>query len=142
MAEYCTVQPRRVAELSPPWASKTKISSIGPLNCNPISRNNPSSTSSRRNPGQSGCPANCGTPPRGKGEKDWRLALRGKCFRCAKPDHMIPQCSYPESLKCNLCGAVGHTLLRLAVAVKLHRWLNIIMFHLHLHLHPPLLPSN
>ena len=75
---------------------------------NAVSRSNPSFTSSRRNPGQSGRPANCATPPRGKGERDRRLALRGKCFRCAKPDHMIPQCSYPESVKCNLCGAVGH----------------------------------
>ena len=39
---------------------------------------------------------------------DQRLALRGKCFRCAKADHMIPSCSYPDSVKCNLCGATGH----------------------------------
>ena len=64
--------------------------------------------SNRRNSGQLGRPANKNPPVRGKGERDQRLALRGKCFRCAKPDHMIPQCSYPESVKGNLCGAVGH----------------------------------
>ena len=41
-------------------------------------------------------------------EKETFASLRGKCFRCAKSDHIIPACSYPESVKCNLCGAVGH----------------------------------
>ena len=36
-----------------------------------------------------------------QGERDRRIALRGKCFRCAKADPMITQCSYPESVKCN-----------------------------------------
>ena len=45
---------------------------------------------------------------RGKGEKDRRLALRGRCFRCAKDDHMLPNCSYPADVKCNLCSAQGH----------------------------------
>ena len=48
------------------------------------------------------------SPNRNRGERDRRLALRGKCFRCARSDHMIPQCSYPETVKCNLCGAAGH----------------------------------
>ena len=73
---------------------------------NAVSRT--SNPSNRHNSGQSGRPANKNPPMRGKGERDQRLALRGKCFRCAKPDHMIPQCSYPESVKGNLCGAVGH----------------------------------
>ena len=47
-------------------------------------------------------------PNKNKGERDRRLALRSKCFRCAHPDHMIPQCSYLETVKCNLCGALGH----------------------------------
>ena len=47
-------------------------------------------------------------PIKNKGERDRCLALRGKCFRCARPDHMIPQCSYPETVKCNLCGTLGH----------------------------------
>ena len=46
--------------------------------------------------------------PRGRGEKDRRLALRGRCFRCAKDDHMLPNCSYPADVKCNLCSAPGH----------------------------------
>ena len=57
---------------------------------------------------QGGRPSARNNISRGRGERDRRLALRGKCFRCAKADHMIPACSYPESVKCNLCGAVGH----------------------------------
>ena len=45
---------------------------------------------------------------RNRAERDRRLALRGKCFRCARADHMVPQCTYPETVKCNLCGAMGH----------------------------------
>ena len=26
-------------------------------------------------------------------ERDRRIALRGKCFRCARADHMVPQCT-------------------------------------------------
>ena len=29
-------------------------------------------------------------PNRNRAERDRRLALRGKCFRCARADHMIP----------------------------------------------------
>ena len=39
---------------------------------------------------------------RGKGEKDRRLALRGRCFRCAKDDHMLSDCSYPSDVKLSL----------------------------------------
>ena len=45
---------------------------------------------------------------RNRVERDRRLALRGKCFHCPRADHMIPQCTYPETVKCNLCGATGH----------------------------------
>ena len=45
---------------------------------------------------------------RGRGERDRRLALRGRCFRCAKDDPMLPQCSYPADVKCNLCSSKGH----------------------------------
>ena len=68
---------------------------------------NPSS-SSRRNSGQNGHPANRPNPPCRMGERDQCLTLRGKCFRCAKTDHLLHQCSYPEGVKCNLCGTVGH----------------------------------
>ena len=64
--------------------------------------------SNRRQPATGGRPTNRNSAPRNRGEKDRRLALRGKCFRCAKNDHMLPACSYPESVKCNLCGATGH----------------------------------
>ena len=43
-----------------------------------------------------------------RAERERRIALRGKCFRCARADHMLPQCTYPDSVKCNLCGATGH----------------------------------
>ena len=75
---------------------------------NAISRNPSSTNSSCRNSGQGGRPASRSNPPRGRGERDRCLALRSKCFQCAKSDHMIPACTYPESVKCNLCGAVGH----------------------------------
>ena len=45
---------------------------------------------------------------RGKGERSRCIELRGKCFRCAKGDHMIPSCTYPETVKCNTCGLQGH----------------------------------
>ena len=47
-------------------------------------------------------------PPRGRGERDQRLVLHGKYFRCAKHDHLLPQCSYPDTVKCNTCSATGH----------------------------------
>ena len=46
--------------------------------------------------------------PRGRGEQSRHVTLRGKYFRCAKSNNMIPQCSYPETGKCNTCGATGH----------------------------------
>ena len=55
---------------------------------NAVSRSGNSST--RHNPGQSGRPNTKNTPARGRGERDRCLALRGKCFRCAKSDHMLP----------------------------------------------------
>ena len=45
---------------------------------------------------------------RGRGERGRRIALRGKCVRCARNDYIIPNCSYPESVKSNTCGASGH----------------------------------
>ena len=44
----------------------------------------------------------------GRGERDRRLALHGHSFRCAKEDHLLPQCSYPCDVKCHLCSATGH----------------------------------
>ena len=76
---------------------------------NAVSRGNQNSAPNRRTSGQGGQPPNRNTPPRGR-ERDRRLALRSKCFRCAKADHMIPACTYPDSVKCNLCGAVGHVI--------------------------------
>ena len=43
-----------------------------------------------RTSSQGGRPPNRNNVSRGRGERDRRLALRGKCFRCAKADHMIP----------------------------------------------------
>ena len=51
---------------------------------------------------------NPSNPNRGKGERSRRIALHGKSFRCAKGDHMIPNCTYPETVKCNTCGMQGH----------------------------------
>ena len=73
---------------------------------NAVSRSG--NSAARRNPGQPGRANTKNTPARGRGERDQRLALRGKCFRCAKSDHMLPACSYLDSVKCNLCGATGH----------------------------------
>ena len=47
-------------------------------------------------------------PNRGGNERSRRAALRGRCFRCAREDHMLPQCSYPASVKCNTCNNLGH----------------------------------
>ena len=71
-----------------------------------VSRGAPAS--GKRDGGATAKNPNRNTPARNRGERDRRIALRGKCFRCAKADHMITQCSYPENVKCNLCGASGH----------------------------------
>ena len=47
-------------------------------------------------------------PNQSMGERSRRIALRVRCFRCAKGDHMIPNCTYPETVKCNTCGSQGH----------------------------------
>ena len=45
---------------------------------------------------------------RGGSERSRRAALRGRCFRCAREDHLLPQCSYPSTVKCNTCNGQGH----------------------------------
>ena len=47
-------------------------------------------------------------PACGRGERDRRLALHGKCFHCASDNHMLPQRTYPDSIMCNTCSATGH----------------------------------
>ena len=66
-------------------------------------------TPARRNQNSS-TPGNiqCAGQTRGSGERSRRAALRGRCFRCAKEDHMLPQCSYPATVKCNTCNGTGH----------------------------------
>ena len=66
-------------------------------------RNAASKPSQRRTPAPNQPKNNRSSNNRGKGERDRRLALRGRCFRCAQEDHMLPQCSYPSDVKCNLC---------------------------------------
>ena len=63
-----------------------------------------------RRPSSSGPSKNSqrSAPECGRGEQDRRLTLRGKCFCCARNDHMLPQYSYPTSVKCNICANVGH----------------------------------
>ena len=41
-------------------------------------------------------------------EKKRRKAIRGKCYRCASGDHMIPGCKVPATVTCKLCNAQGH----------------------------------
>ena len=72
----------------------------------------------RRPANQGNRPATGPNIPRGRGEWSRHDALRGKCFRYAKSDHMIPQCSYPETVKCNTCGATGH------ITPACERWQN------------------
>ena len=45
---------------------------------------------------------------RGGSERSRRAALRGRCFRCSREDHLLPQCSYPSTVKCNTCNGQGH----------------------------------
>ena len=66
------------------------------------------------------------TPARGHGEWDRHLALRGKCFRCAQFDHMLPRCSYPASVKCNTCANVGLH----ATNGKMQAWLSNPLYFL------------
>ena len=47
-------------------------------------------------------------PPCGIGERNRHLALLGKCFWCSREHHLLPQCSYLASVKCNTCNATGH----------------------------------
>ena len=64
--------------------------------------------SAPRRPANQGIHNSSSNPTHGRGEQSRRTALRGKCFRCARNDHMIPNCSYPETVKCNSCGLTGH----------------------------------
>ena len=32
----------------------------------------------------------------------------GKCFRCGRPDHLMPECKVSSSVKCNSCNNTGH----------------------------------
>ena len=41
-------------------------------------------------------------------EKKRRKAIRGKCYRCASADHMIPGCKVPATVTCKLCNIQGH----------------------------------
>ena len=41
-------------------------------------------------------------------EKKRRKAIRGKCYRCASGDHMIPGCKVPATATCKLCNMQGH----------------------------------
>ena len=41
-------------------------------------------------------------------EKKRRQAIRGKCYRCASADHMIPGCKVPATVTCKLCNFQGH----------------------------------
>ena len=50
------------------------------------------SSSQRRPPASTQLKNNRSSNNRGKGERDRRLTLRDHCFRCAKDDHMLPQC--------------------------------------------------
>ena len=53
---------------------------------------------------------NSSKPNQNKGgsERSRCAALRGRCFRCSREDHLLPQCSYPSSVKCNTCNGQGH----------------------------------
>ena len=41
-------------------------------------------------------------------EKARRKAIRGKCYRCASGDHMIPGCKVPGIVVCKSCNNQGH----------------------------------
>ena len=63
----------------------------------------------RRQGGQQGRNNTKTTPNKsGNSERSRRAALRGRCFRCSREDHLLPQCSYPASVKCNTCNGQGH----------------------------------
>ena len=55
------------------------------------------------------------------GARENGAALRGKCFRCAKGDHMIPSCTYPEMVKCNTLAVCKDTSHLPALVVKTPR---------------------
>ena len=81
-------------------AIKTESSSAHGLAAKgtPTRRNqNPSNPKNMQRTGQ----------PRGVSERSRRLALR---VRWAREDHMLPQCSYPVTVKCNTCNGSGHIL--------------------------------
>ena len=41
-------------------------------------------------------------------EKARRKAIKGKCYRCAAGDHMIPGCKIPGTVVCKSCNNQGH----------------------------------
>ena len=61
------------------------------------------STPRRQTVQQNSNPSKSAQNKAGGSERSRRAALRGRCFRCSREDHLLPQCSYPSSVKCNTC---------------------------------------
>ena len=74
-------------------ARKTVLSSAFGLAAKSVPRRNQASSTPKS--------AQRSTPSRGNGE-------RSRHFRCACDAHMLPQCTYPASVKCNTCNGTGH----------------------------------
>ena len=82
----------------------------------------------RRPANQGNCPAGSNISC-GRGERSRHVALREKCFRCAKSDHMIPQCSYPKTVKCNTHKSY-YTSLRMSAKCSARLACTASFFHL------------
>ena len=67
-------------------------------------------TTARRGGQQPNRPHNpgCQNPDRGLGKQKQRIALQRRCFWCARDDHMLPQCTFPDTVKCDTCAATDH----------------------------------
>ena len=46
--------------------------------------------------------------PLSEEEKSRRRGIKGRCFRCGQPDHMMPACKKSPSISCNICKVQGH----------------------------------
>ena len=44
-------------------------------------------------------------------EKKRRSVMKGKCYGCGSPDHMVNNCSVAKDVKCKRCNGTGHTQL-------------------------------
>ena len=66
---------------------------------------------SRQEARRGGNASNSNPPPPSREEIKRREMMQGRCFRCGRSDHMLPDCTMPAHRTCGICGKRGHAKL-------------------------------